>query len=369
MALSDPLLIPAGTEFTPDDLIFYAERADRSLDEALAEADLLVSCPHSGSMIPAELAAFLAPEFTRRLQFDFTDCSTGPIVRRWAEIDPRIVYVENPHPRMVRDPNRARPDDLFATLKEAFARVRAAGPDRPVDLTGVDAIRPVTFSSLPLLIEPDDDAGLRHLAATFAEVAAHGVEVYERTRDELIGRMVDLAFARARESGRPVEFTTLSVHDTMNHTSTRDGAVNVERAPSDRLPDVVALCNRGDHEGNPRGDDAVTMAPGVLRALAAAHRTGFAVVDPTAIALNQPYPGSREIVSAGARFAELAVPAAESGVTLSAVQAEFRREHLIGPVLTSELMEPGVGWPRADPERVDSIAHACKASWDAFRAR
>ena len=369
MALSDPLLLPAGTEFTPDDLIFYADRDNRSLDEALAGAEVLVSCPHSGALIPSELAPFLAPEFTRRLQFDFTDCSTGPIVRRWAEIDPRIVYVENPHPRMVRDPNRARPTDLCADLTEAFARVRAAGPYQRVDLTGVDAIRPVTFSFFPLLREPDGEDGVRRLADTFADVAARGLEVYERTRDELIGRMVDLAFEKARAGGRRVELTTLSFHDTMNTTTTRDGAVNVERAPADRLPAVVALSNRGDHEGNPRGENPVTMAPADLRALADAHRAGFAVDDAAAVALNQPYLGSQEIISAGAHFAELASRAAAAGVALAAVQAEFRREFLLGPTLTAELHEPGVGWPNADPDHVDEVARACKAGWDSYRDR
>ncbi|TQF69396.1 N-formylglutamate amidohydrolase [Rhodococcus spelaei] len=369
MAPADPLLLPAGTVFTPEDLIFYADPDRRSLDEALAEADLLVSCPHSGSAIPAELAQFLAPEFTKRLQFDFTDCSTSPIVRRWAQIDPRIVYVENPHPRMVRDPNRAKPDDLYETLREAFARVRAAGPYNKVDLTGVEAIRPVTFSFYPLLVEPDDEAGLRRLAAAFAEVADRGLEVYQRTRTELIGRMVDLAFAEADRSGAAVDFNTLSFHDTMNHTTTRDGAVNVERAPADRLPDVVALSNRGDHQGNPRGDNPVTMAPDALRALAAAHRTGFDVGRPEAVALNQPYLGSQEIIEAGALFRELAPRAAVAGVALGAVQAEFRREFLLGPELTRELTAPGVGWPDPDIDRVDLLARACKASWDRYRTR
>lgn len=137
-----PVLIPAGTIFTPDDLTFYSDRESRTLDDAIAGADLLVSCPHSGSAIPEELAEFLAPEFTRRLQFDFTDMSTSAIVRRWAEIDPRIVYVENPHPRMIRDPNRAKPENLEASLREAFARVHEAGAGNKVDLTGVDAVRP-----------------------------------------------------------------------------------------------------------------------------------------------------------------------------------------------------------------------------------
>lgn len=358
----EPVLLPAGTVFTPDDLTFYAGRESRTLDEAIGQADLLVSCPHSGSAIPAELSEFLAPEFTARLQFDFTDMSTSPIVRRWAELDPRIVYVENPHPRMIRDPNRAKPDDLEASLREAFARVHRAGAGNKVDLTGVDAVRPVTFSFYPLLVEPADDAGWKHLADTFTSTAEHGLGVYERTRDGLIERMVEKSF----ELGR--SFTTLSFHDTMNHTTRRDGAVDVLRPETDRLPDVVALSNRGDHDGERRGDNPVTMDPDLIRSLARSHRIGFEVEDPAAVALNQPYLGSFEIITAGARFADLAIRAQAAGITLSAVQAEFRREFLLGERLAAYIMEPGVDWPAPDSERVDQLAHACKASWDHYRS-
>ncbi|MDI9899621.1 N-formylglutamate amidohydrolase [Rhodococcus sp. IEGM 1409] len=194
--------------FAPKDLTFYADRDSRSLDDAIAEADLLVSCPHSGSAIPAELSRFLAPEFTQRLQFDFTDMSTSPIVRRWAEIDLRIVYVENSRPRMIRDPNRAKPENPEASLREAFARVHKAGAGNKADLTRVDA-------------------GWNSLAETFTETAEHGLGVYERTRDALIETMVEKSF----QLGRP--FTTLSFHDTMNHTTGRDGAVNIERPEAD----------------------------------------------------------------------------------------------------------------------------------------
>ncbi|MDV8066127.1 N-formylglutamate amidohydrolase [Rhodococcus sp. IEGM 1366] len=356
-----PVLIPAGTSFTPDDLTFYADRESRTLDDAIAGADLLVSCPHSGSAIPEELAEFLAPEFTRRLQFDFTDMSTSAIVRRWAEIDPRIVYVENPHPRMIRDPNRAKPENLEASLREAFARVHQAGAGNKVDLTGVDAVRPVTFSFYPLLLEPTDDAGWKRLADTFTETADRGLGVYERTRDSLVEKMVEKGFEVRRS------FTTLSFHDTMNHTTRRDGAVNVLRPEEDRLPDVVALSNRGDHDGNRRGDNPVTMDPELIRTLAAAHRKGFQVDDPDAVALNQPYLGSFEIITAGARFAEQSARADAAGITLSAVQAEFKREFLLGDTLAAHIMEPGVDWPSSDPERVDQLARACKASWDHYR--
>lgn len=367
MTDSTPTLIPAGTVFTAEKITHYADRERRSLDQAIADADVLVSCPHAGAAIPAELAPYLAPEFTRRLQYDFTDVSTSAIVRRWAEIDPRIVAVENPHPRMIRDPNRAKPADLGATLREAIERVRAAGPFSRVDLTGVDAIRPVTFSFYPLLRVPQDDAELGRLVDTFTEVAERGLGVYERTRDSLRERFIESKLATARD-GKPGGFTMLSFHDTMNHTTTRDGAVNVPRDPKDRLPDVVALSNRGDHDGNPRGDDPVTMRPDLIRALAEAHRVGFATASPEAVQLNQPYLGSQEIIMAGARFRELAAVADAAGLILSAVQAEFLREYLLGDANTEILMRPGTGWIDPDAEHVDLLAHRSKAAWDAFRA-
>lgn len=361
-----PILIPAGTVFAPEDITFWADRATRSLDDAIAEADLLVSAPHAGAAIPEELASFLAPEFTRRLQFDFTDVSTSAIVRRWAEIDHRIVVVENPHPRMLRDPNRERPADLRATLREAFDRVRAAGPYARVDLSGVDAVRPVTFSFYPLLSVPGSDADVDRIADAFTAVAEQGLRVYETTRDELSDRFVAKSFAEG-STGTPTAFTRLSFHDTMNTTTTVDGAVNVQRAREDRLPAVVALSNRGDHEGEPIGQSPVTMAPEHLRILAQTHRSAFDVADPASVALNQPYLGSFEIIDAGARFRTVSAEAASLGVSLGAVQAEFLREFLLGERNTAILQQPGTGWVEPEPEHVDHIAQACKRAWDTYR--
>lgn len=370
MTAEAPTLIPAGTSFTADDITFWADRDRRSLDEAIDEADLVVSCPHSGAAIPEELAGYLAPELTRRLQHDFSDCSTAAIVRRWAQIDPRIVYVENPHPRMVRDPNRAKPADVVATLREAIERVRAAGAWNPVDLTGVDAIRPVTFSFFPILRLPDTAEELERLCADFAAVAERGLGVYERTRDELLERFLEAKTAQAA-AGRPAAVTTLSFHDTMNTTTTPDGAVNVARQPKDRLPAVVALSNRGDVDGESRDvdGDAPTMDPSRLRALAAAHREGFAVGDPDAVLLNAPYLGSQEIIQARARFQAYHAEHPASPVTTDAVQAEFLREFLLGAAATAQIHSPGTGWPEADPAQVDAIAQACRRSWDVYRAQ
>lgn len=369
-----PVTIPAGTSFTSSDITFYqGKNSGRTLETAIAEADVLVSCPHSGDAVPAELLEFLAPEFTHRLQFDYSDRTTGPICRAWAAADPRIIYVENPHPRLLRDPNRAKPADLGAQLKEAFERVRRAGTWNKVDLSGVDTIRPVTFSFYPLLKVPGTDAELARMVAAFEQVAERGLGVYESTRDELRDAMVAAASQRASTSRAATHVFTLSFHDTMNHTTTRDGAVTVERAEADRLPNVVALSNRGDENGDPRGTDVVTMDPELLRILAECHRVGFNTAEPQDVALNKPYLGSQEIIAAGALFRELSnstfrKPAGSSHVTVGAVQAEFLREFLLGEEATAELQQPGTGWPAEDTAWTAQLASANKASWDEFRA-
>jgi hypothetical protein len=361
--MSDLDLIPAGHVFTAEDITVFADSDRRTLDEAIADADVLVSCPHAGARIPEELVPFLSPALTRRLQYDFTDVATDAIVREWARHDRRIVAVINPHPRLVRDPNRARPADIAADLTAAIERTRAAGPWQKVDLTGVDAIRPVTFSFFPILEVPQDEVERDRLVSTFVEVGERGLGVYERTRDALTERFVT---EKLRTGGR---FTRLSFHDTMNTTTTREGAVNVVRAPEDRLPAVVALSNRGDARGDERDPaDPPTMDPERLRALADAHRAGFRVAQPDAVALNTPYLGSQEIRAAGIRFRELADQAADAALELDAVQAEFLREYLLGADAVAQLHQPGTDWIREDPAHVRAVAEACQRSWDLYRA-
>ena len=355
-------LIPAGTVYRPRDITVYADPDRRSLDDAISEADLLVSTPYSTAAIPEEIAEFTSPALTRRLQYDFSDVATASVVRRWAEIDPRVVAVINPHPRLIRDPNRAKPRDVRGDLTAAIERVREAGAWNRVDLSGVDAIRPVTFSFFPVLEIPESAAGLSRLVDAFAETAEQGLGVYERTCSELTERFLAQGFERGGS------FTRLSFHDTMNTTTTREGAVNVERAQADRLPRVVALSNRGDARGETRDPaDPATMDPASIRLLADAHRTGFDAQDPGAVSLNSPYLGSQEILASGQRFRALERDARSAGLRLGAVQAEFQREFLLGPTATAELHTPGTGWVEEDPERVEALAEACKRSWDLFR--
>lgn len=110
------------------------------------------------------------------------------------------------------------------------------------------------------------------------------------------------------------------------------------------------------------------MHPERLRALADAHRAGFRVEQPDAVALNAPYLGSQEIRAACERFRELSVQAAEAALELDAVQAEFLREYLLGPAAVEELHRPGSDWVRQDPTHVREVAAACQRAWDLYRA-
>jgi hypothetical protein len=392
MSDGDLVWIPAGTRFGPDDMLFYADKGRRPLDDVLADIDVLVSGPHATARLPRELEPFLADGLTRRLQFDYSDCTTCPITRRWAELDPHVLFVEDPHPRAIRDPNRPSPKDLEADLREAFARVRSAAGSLP-SLGGVDAVRPVTFAGIPVFAEPADESGWQGLVGTLSEVAARGVGAYESLRDELVERVIDAKLRRlgsldpdrvtVAEWRTATSLIVLSMHDTMNTTALSDGAIVGERNPADRLPEVVALSNRGDLDGEarvpadgsrPAPDDVPTMDPSWLRALAEAHRRAFAVDVPAHVALNQPYLGSREIQLNGPRLAALSritlgrhPDGPLIGLQLGAVQAEFRRETLLGEATTAALHQPGGDWPEIPADHIDAIATRIKTAYDLIR--
>lgn len=251
--------IPAGTRFTRDDMVHFQGKGERPLEEALPSIDLVITGPHASAALPEEVAGFVEPRFTKRLQYDFTDVSTSPVAKAWAAIDPHVLYIEDPHPRAVRDANRARPADLESTLREAFDRL-AAEPEGTPSLAGVDAIRPVTFAYLPVYRRPRDDAEWRELIDALTGAGAGGIDEYERVRDQLIEQVVEAKLRRlatldpsattVAEWHSAQSLDVLSLHDTMNHTARPDGAICVERAPGDRLPNVVALSNRGEPDGS-----------------------------------------------------------------------------------------------------------------------
>ena len=121
--------IPEGTRFGASEMTYFVGREERSVDDALADIDLIVTGPHASAAFPAELQPFVDVRLTKRLQYDFTDVSTSPVARRWAEIDPHVLYIEDPHPRAVRDANRAAQElqaEKMGPLTNAFG---GGGPD------------------------------------------------------------------------------------------------------------------------------------------------------------------------------------------------------------------------------------------------
>lgn len=393
MTVADIDWIPAGTAFGIDEMAHFAGRGERDLDDVLGDVDLIVTGPHATAAFPAEVAPHVDPGFTKRLQYDFTDVSTSPVARRWAEIDPHVLYIENPHPRAVRDANRPRPPDLLAGLREAFKRLDAAEAGERPSLAGVDAVRPVTFGYLPVLSRPSTEEGWQELGGTLEAAGALGVDRYERIRDELIERVIE-AKLRRLASLDPASATLaawssattldhLSIHDTMNHTAQPDGALCVERPPADRLPDVVSLSNRGDATGGVRVDpepalrapDAVpTMDAARLRAIAQAYRIAFDAHEPGDIAFNRPYLGGYETSTIGPRLRSLeplavvrADDAAPRRLRFGAWQNEILREFLLGPEATAELMQPGTGWTTPPSERVEWLAQRLRFAHDLVR--
>jgi hypothetical protein len=327
---------------------------------------------------------------TRRLQYDFTDVSTSPVARAWAALDPRVLYIENPHPRAVRDANRPRPADIEAGLREAFDRLDAA--ERP-SLASVDAIRPVTFGYLPVLTRPVDDADWRSLTAAFSAAMAQGVDAYEKLRDGLIDRVIEAKLARLhaldpascslRDWHAATHLDVLSIHDTMNLTARPDGAVCLERPLADRLAEVVALSNRGDALGEIRRSDAnglladvdVPTMPGArLRAIGHAYRTVFDAWQPDAVGFNRPYLGGHETQLTGPRLRAMqprCVVRPDDGpprsLLLGAWQNEFLREFLLGKPAVDELRQPGTDWPTVPADRVQWLAERLSVAHDLVR--
>ncbi|MTB87191.1 hypothetical protein H9L21_07490 [Aeromicrobium senzhongii] len=150
--------ITAGAAFDVADITFFADSRHRSLADAVADAEVLVTCPDATAPWPAELEPWVSPTLTRRRQDDVASGRARLVARRWATIDPTVIYIENPHPRVVSHPDPT------------------------------------------VLLSPDPDV--------VAEVAARGADVYRATRLELVRRLV---LARGNRPMRTL--TAVTLHD------------------------------------------------------------------------------------------------------------------------------------------------------------
>lgn len=394
MATADIDWIPEGTRFGVDDMVFFQGKGERDIDDVLGQIDLIVTGPHATAAFPGEMRPFVASTLTQRLQYDFSDVSTAPVAQQWAAMDPKVLYIEDPHPRAIRDANRARPTDLLATIRDAFDRLAVAEPGARPSLAGVDAIRPVTFGYLPVLRRPETDDEWNQLGVALTTAGANGVDEYERVRDSLIERVVEAKLRRLMEVdpatstvadwNSATRLNVLSIHDTMNHTARPDGAICLERPVADRLPQLVALSNRGDGRGELTPSDkgelrdgisVPSMEPALLRSIGAAYGIAFDMRGPDDVGYNRPYLGGHETQSVAPRLQQLAPYAivrptggSPRRLRLGAWQNEFLREFLLGDESAAVMKAPGDHWVGVPAQRIEWLAGRLKTAHDLVRA-
>jgi len=173
----------------------------------------------------------------------------------------------------------------------------------------------------------------------------------------------------------------------MNSRVYPDGAVGNICKPSERLPLLVCLSNRGNAKGESKvkkdgsrlaASDVLTMTADQLIGIKRAYQAAFGIanekLDDT-IALNQPYYGGYEVQVLGSWLRAMAresVIKHKSGIkilslTTGAYQAEYLRETLLGPENTEIISKPGIGWPDENPEHINELAEKLKAAYDILR--
>jgi hypothetical protein len=389
--------IKEGRRFSFDDLVTYSGKNAVAFADVAHKIDLILTGPHATAAFPAEMAPFIDASVTRRKQFDYSDVTTNAIAKRWAEIDERVVYIANPHPRLVFDQNRPHPVDPEKDLREIFNRIRNNQAGQKRDYAGVDSVRPVTFAAEPIIKQPATNEQWRMLLSVLMNCAANGAFVYAKVRDEVTNTVFEKKCATLQRL--PVEKLTVPqfhsalslqvqcFHDTMNARVFPDGAVANIREPAERLSLLVCLSNRGNAKGEAKvkGDgsrlaagDVLTIRADQLIGIKRAYQTAFDIanekLDDT-IALNRPYYGGYEVQILGDRLRAMAresVVTHKSGIkrlslTTGAYQAEYLRETLLGPENTAIISQPGTGWPDENPEHINELAEKLKAAYDILR--
>jgi len=389
--------VPRGTSFGFDDLVFYRGKGEVPFAAVAGRIDLILTGPHATAALPRELEPFLEPGRTERQQHDFSDMTTSDLCKRWVETDDHAVYVEFPHHRILFDPNREWPADPQADLREFFARRDAQTRGESVSFNGVDSIRPVSFSGVPFLRRPDDDAEWARLASVIADLGERGARPYARIRDEVIETVfeakcrnlhtLDVARSTVADFNSARMLHVQCVHDTMNATVGPDGAVNRGKPTADWLPRIVSLGNRGDERGEPRPPSGGGLMPkadipiidgtqfrSLQQALALAFDVPHDELD-AALALNSPYLGAYECQRVGLLLRTLepqgivrhASQERVLGIRTGAYQAEFLRETLLGARNTAHVRQPGTDWPETDHAHHSELTSRLTRAYDILR--
>ncbi|TQM64234.1 N-formylglutamate amidohydrolase [Humibacillus xanthopallidus] len=389
--------IPEGTTFGVDDIVFYRGKGEVPFEDVAPRIDLILTGPHATAAIPRELAPFLEPGLTQRQQHDFSDMTTSDLCKRWVEVDEHAVYVEFPHHRILFDPNRDWPADPEAGLRAFFERHDAQARGEKVSFNGVDSIRPISFSGVPFLRRPADDAEWAALMAVVTDLGSRGAQRYAQVRDDVIAQVfaakcahlhaLDLDTATVADFNSARMLHVQCVHDTMNATVGPDGAVDHDKPRADWLPRIVSLGNRGDERGEPRPPATGGLLPlvdvpiidaaqfrSLQQALAFAFEVPHDELD-DALALNSPYLGAFECQQIGRLLRSLEPQGIVRhhsqekvlSIRTGAYQAEFLRETLMGRTNVDHVRRPGTDWPETDHEHHADLTRRLTTAYDILR--
>ncbi len=389
--------VEEGHEFTFAELVHFRGKDETEFASVADRIDLILTGPHASGALPRERQPFLEEGIDERTQFDFSDHTTGSLGRAWAEADPRVVYVEFPHHRMMFDPNRPPTDDVAGDLRAFFDRRKEERAGNTVSYNGVDTVRPVSFGGIQFLREPSSPSEWSQFVVAVEAAARLGALPYDRIKDRVLETVfeakarrlhdLDLEHVTAGDLNSASRLHVNCVHDTMQTTIGPDGAVDQAKPAGSTLPDIVSLGNRGDWRGEPRPTpdggllapaDVTTMTGAELRAVQRAMQIAFGVPDDRvqeALALNRPYLGAYEVQDMGRRLRSLAERATvrhRSGegvfrIRTGAYQSEFQRELLLGPVNQDVVRSPGAGWPDPDIAHVEELASTLIRAYDILR--
>ncbi|TQK19093.1 N-formylglutamate amidohydrolase [Microbacterium sp. SLBN-154] len=389
--------IPEGTTFGFDDIVFYRGKGTVPFEQIAGGIDLILTGPHATAACPRELAPFIEAGLTERQQHDFSDVTTSALCRRWVEVDPRVVYIEFPHHRMLFDPNRDWPAEPESGLREFYERRDAQAEGGSVSFNGVDAIRPVSFSGVPFLRRPRDDEHWRRLMGVIGDLGERGARPYARIRDDVISMVFEAKCVALHELD--IDHSTVAdlnsarmlhvqcVHDTMNATVGPEGAVDQDKPRGDWLPRIVSLGNRGDARGEPRPlldgsplplSDVPIIDGSQFRSLQQALALAFDVPPDRVqedLALNAPYLGAFECQAVGRLLRALEPQgivrhrSQERSVRIrtGAYQAEFLRETLLGEENTAHIRRAGADWPPSDTTHITDLALRLTRAYDILR--
>lgn len=364
---STPAYIPAGKSGDPE-LIWYPgkESGKAFKDIDLAQVDVIIGGPHSSAIYAAELKPFISKDLSRRKQFDFSDVATAAVGRAWVQADyGNVVFVENPHSRLLFDPNR-QSMALHNAEFEEFKQMKAYSPVKPSG-EAWSFFKASTFGGAAVLdaakLQGCSEATFNQLVAAMT-AAKEGPEKYEACLNHVVSAVCE---AKKKLSAASKSLDVISLHDTMNTKCNDNGSITKERPAEDLLPllasfdgPMVGTKDAGTNLNPCEGNRIHKVATAWAQAFATKKGEAISASKEVKEAALRKYEPDDDIKFCvpynGANESKQTYAACSEGLDLYVYQVEFNREVIVGPEATGVLKAPGTNWPVVDAAHVESVA-------------